>query len=141
MLLELLSKAIFFIFLCYIIDLPGKYHPVSVYLLLTGSCVGTTTDADKLQDDIDGLPKWDGVQPGHVRDDQQREEESRDLLLDPCNSTERVGGAKYRGATVARTLTWNDHITNITKKANNTRALLQRNTNSCPQSVTLPYLQ
>ena len=37
-------------------------------------------------------------------------------------------------------MTWNDHINNVTKKAKNTRAFLQRNINRCPEAIkTLCY--
>ena len=51
-----------------------------------------------------------------------------------------VKGAKYLGVTIDRTLSWNEHINNVTKKANNTRAFLQRNINICPEAIkTLCY--
>ena len=51
-----------------------------------------------------------------------------------------VKGAKYLGVTIDRTLSWNEHINNVTKKANNTRAFLQRNINRCPEAIkTLCY--
>ena len=46
-----------------------------------------------------------------------------------------VKGAKYLGVTIDRTLSWNEHINNVTKKANNTRAFLQRNINRCPEAI------
>ena len=60
-----------------------------------------------------------------------------------------VTGAKYLGVTIDRKLTWIDHIAvtidrkltwidhiaNITKKANNTRAFLQRNIISCHHAI------
>ena len=46
-----------------------------------------------------------------------------------------VKGAKYLGVTISRILSWNDHINNVTKKANNTRAFLQRNINRCPEVI------
>ena len=52
----------------------------------------------------------------------------------------KVKGAKYLGLTIDRTLSWNDHISNVTKKANNTRAFLQRNINRCSEAIkTLCY--
>ena len=46
-----------------------------------------------------------------------------------------VKGAKYLGVTIDRTLSWNDHMNNVTKKANNTRAYLQSNINRCPEAI------
>ena len=51
-----------------------------------------------------------------------------------------VKGAKYLGVTIDRTLSWNDHVNNVTKKANTTRAFLQCNINRCPEAIkTLCY--
>ena len=36
-------------------------------------------------------------------------------------------------------LTWKAHIANVTKKANNTRAFLQRNINRCPANIKETY--
>ena len=80
----------------------------------------------------------DGVESRQVRDyqhHQQKKEESSQLLLDPRESSEEVTDAKYLGVTIDRKLTWNDHIDNLTKKANNTRAFLQRNISSCPRAI------
>ena len=49
-----------------------------------------------------------------------------------AHQLKEVKGAKYLGVTIDRTLSWNDHINNVTKKANNTRAFLQRNISRCP---------
>ena len=46
-----------------------------------------------------------------------------------------VSSAKYLGVTIDSKLTWNAHIANVTKKANNTRAFLQRNINRCPVNI------
>ena len=43
--------------------------------------------------------------------------------------------AKYLGVTIHRSLNWKAHIQNITKKANSTRAFLQRNLHNCPRST------
>ncbi len=51
-----------------------------------------------------------------------------------------VKGAKYIGVTIDRTLSWNGHVNNVTQKATNTRAFLQRNINRCPEGInTLRY--
>ena len=47
----------------------------------------------------------------------------------------RVKNTKYLGVTIDHKLSWNTHIDNITKKANSTRAFLQRNTKSCPVNI------
>jgi hypothetical protein len=44
-----------------------------------------------------------------------------------------VDNAKYLGLTISKNLSWNNHVNNITKKANSTLAFLQRNIGNCPQ--------
>jgi site-specific DNA-cytosine methylase len=40
---------------------------------------------------------------------------------------------KYLGLTISENLSWNNHVNNITKKANSTLAFLRRNIRNCPQ--------
>jgi hypothetical protein len=44
-----------------------------------------------------------------------------------------VDNAKYLGLTISKNLSWNNHVNNITKKANSTLAFLRRNIQNCPQ--------
>jgi hypothetical protein len=46
---------------------------------------------------------------------------------------ELVDSAKYLGVTIHKTINWNTHIENISKKTNSTRAFIQRNLQYCPQ--------
>ena len=46
-----------------------------------------------------------------------------------------VDSAKYLGVTKHNKHSWNPHIEQITRKANNTRAFLQRNIHQCPSST------
>ena len=62
----------------------------------------------------------EGVQVRDYQNHQQKKKESSQLLLDPWESSE--GGYCMAPTTIDRKLTWDDHISNITKKANNTRA-------------------
>ena len=48
-----------------------------------------------------------------------------------------VSSGKYLGVTIDSKLTLNPHVANVTKKANNTRAFLQRNINRCPANKSL----
>ena len=48
---------------------------------------------------------------------------------------EEVELAKYLGVTIQKNLSWNIHIDQITKKANSTRAFIQRNLNHCPREM------
>ena len=46
---------------------------------------------------------------------------------------ELVDSTQCLGVTVHKTINWNTHIENISKKANSTRAFVQRNLQHCPQ--------
>jgi len=46
-----------------------------------------------------------------------------------------VLSGRYLGATLHEKLLWNEHVDNVTKKANNTLACLRRNITSCPVDV------
>jgi len=46
-----------------------------------------------------------------------------------------VPSAKYLGLTIDSKLNYNEHINNICKKANSTRAFIHRNTRNCPHQV------
>ena len=47
----------------------------------------------------------------------------------------RVETAKYLGLNINCHLSWNTHIDRVTKKANSTRAFLQRNLRGCPTNI------
>ena len=42
---------------------------------------------------------------------------------------------KYLGITISQNLSWNNHIDNVCRKANNTTAFLRRNLSSCPANI------
>ena len=46
-----------------------------------------------------------------------------------------VSHAKYLGVTIDQHLTWNEHVRQITTKANNVKSFLQQNLRSCPINV------
>ena len=50
-------------------------------------------------------------------------------------SSRLLYSAKYLGITLTNNLSWSEHITKITSKANSTRAFLQRNLSQCQRSV------
>ena len=47
----------------------------------------------------------------------------------------KVTSAKYLGVTITQNLSWKDHITKITNKANSTREFLQCNLRQCSTNV------
>ena len=119
------------LFLCYIND------------CLLYRNINATADADKLQDDIDRLQKWEAdwlmeFNPDKceiIRITNRRQKKVVSCYSIHGKALKEVTGAKYPGETINRKLTWNDHIANITKKANNTRAFLQHNISSCPLTI------
>ena len=48
---------------------------------------------------------------------------------------EKVDTAKYLGINIDKNLTWNQHIADISRKANGVKAFLQRNMNQCPEET------
>ena len=48
---------------------------------------------------------------------------------------EEVNTAKYLGVNINNKLSWNDHITSITKKAHSTLGFIQRNVSCCPKDT------
>ena len=134
------------LFLCYINDLPDQVS--STARLFADDCllyrnINATADADKLQDDIDRLQKLEAdwlmdFNPDKceiIRITNRRKKKVVSCYSIHGKALKEVTGAKYLGVTIDRKLTWNDHIANITKKANNTRTFLQHNINSCPQAI------
>ena len=47
----------------------------------------------------------------------------------------KVNSTKYLGVTIDNKLAWNQHVDNICKTTNSTRAFLQRTTNKCPRHI------
>jgi hypothetical protein len=46
---------------------------------------------------------------------------------------------KYLGITISQNLSWNNHIDNVCRKANNTTAFLRRNLSSCPANIRTKF--
>ena len=131
------------LFLCYINDLPNQVS--STVRLFADDCllyrnINTTHDAETLQEDIDKLQTWEATWLMEFNPDKCeiiRITNRRKTIFFTNYSIhehqlKEVKAAKYLGVTIDRTLSWNEHINNVTKKANNTRAFLQRNINICP---------
>ena len=139
------------LFLCYINDLPNQVS--STVRLFADDCllyrnINTTHDAETLQEDIEKLQTWEvdwlmEFNPDKceiIRITNRRKKKIVTNYSIHEHQLKEVKGAKYLGVTTDRTLSLNEHINSVTKKANNTRAFLQRNINRCPEAIkTLCY--
>ena len=133
-------------FLIFINDLP-EYVSASNVRLFADDCVlyrqiRNQEDANTLQNDLNGLQQWeaDWQMEFHPQKCQLlRVTTKRNTIK--ANYTihghvlEEVDSAKYLGLSIHKTLSWNKHIDNIAKKANSTRAFLQRNIKNCPSET------
>ena len=141
------------LFLLYINDLPDAVSEGSTTRLFADDCalyrdIKTTEDDRKLQDDLEQLQKWerDWLMEFHPKKCQVTNITSkRNIISHKYNihghTLEVVDSAKYLGLSIHKSLKWNDHINQVTKKANSTLAFLRRNPHHCPRPTkSLCYL-
>ena len=134
------------LFLCYINDLPSCVS--STPHLFADDChlyrrINSPADAVILQQDLDRLQKWEAdwlMQFNPDKCEVIRITNRRGRRIDSDYTIHgtvlrEVSSAKYLGVTIDSKLTWNAHVANVTKKANNTQAFLQRNINRCPANI------
>ena len=113
------------------------------YSLTTVPCIGILRPPkmpEKLQDDLEQLQKWerDWLMEFHAKKCQVTNITSkRNIISHKYNihghTLEVVDSAKYLGLNIHKSLKWNDHINQVTKKANSTLAFLRRNLHHCPR--------
>ena len=121
------------------------FHP---WRLFADDCllyrrINSPADAVILQQDLDRLQKWEAdwlIQFNPDKCEVIRITNRRGRRIDSDYTIHgtvlrEVSSAKYLGVTIDSKLTWNAHVANVTKKANNTRAFLQRNINRCPANI------
>ena len=135
------------LFLLYINDLPNYLANNSSVRLFADDCVLYRTindreDAKLLQEDLEALQEWekDWLMEFHPQKCQILHiTNKRQALRQPYNIhghiLEEVESAKYLGVNIHHKLNWNTHINQVVKKANNTRAFLQRNIYQCPRKT------
>ena len=120
--------------------------PPQAYLRMTASSTGVLThsaDAVILQQDLDRLQKWEADWLMQFKPDKcvvMRITNRRGRRIDSDYTIHgtvlrEISSAKYLGVNIDSKLTWNAHIANVTKKANNILAFLQRNINTCPANI------
>jgi hypothetical protein len=100
----------------------------------------TEADATKLQEDIDALQNWESTWQLSFNPDKcevLRITNKRNKIMANYyihgQQLQVVDNAKYLGLTISKNLSWNNHVNNITKKANSTLAFIRRNIRNCPQ--------
>jgi myo-inositol-hexaphosphate 3-phosphohydrolase len=109
--------------------------------------IRSTRDEETLQSDLQKLGEWERkwqmeFHPGKCQVlsiTRNRRVIKYDYTLHG-NKLEHVSTAKYLGITLSHDLRWNQHITNITNKANRTLGFLRRNLQiNHPQLKTTAY--
>ena len=141
------------LFLLFINDLPEYLSADTTARLFADDCllyrsIRSEADSAQLQEDINSLERWEAdwlmdfnpqkCQVLHVSN-------KRKPIIAPYvihgHTLKDADTAKYLGVHLHKKLSWNHHIDQISKKANSTRAFLQRNIRSCPRKVkVLCYL-
>ena len=135
------------LFLLYINDLPDYIVNGSSVRLFADDCVlyrriNRPEDAILLQEDLEALQEWekDWLMEFHPQKCQilhitNKRQPIRQPYKIHGHILEEVESAKYLGVNIHNKLSWNTHINQVVKKANNTRAFLQRNIYQCPRKT------
>ena len=126
-------------FLFYINDIPDNIQS-TVRLFADDTILYMTVkseqDAEQLQKDIEQLECWEDLWQMDFHPEKcqvisvtrNRKIKHYDYTLHN-HKLQHTDHAKYLGITITKDLRWNQHINNITRKANNTLAFLKRNIN------------
>ena len=125
------------LFLIYINDLPNNLKS-TVLLFADDTIIYMTisngTDATALQQDLDTLAKWEetGQMEFHPQKcsvlhiTRSRNPKYKQYTLHG-HILVKADNAKYLGVVINKTLSWNNHINDVTKKANASLGFLRRN--------------
>ena len=135
------------LFLLYINDLPESISPGSdTGLYADDSALSTemtsARDVKTLQEDLDRLQDWERkwlmeFNPGKCQAMRvtNKQNPGKPEYTIHGQQLEAVTHAKYLGVTITKDLKWSRHITETTRKADNTRAFLARNIKGCKQET------
>jgi hypothetical protein len=135
------------LFLLFINDLPERVSEGTQVRLFADDCalyrkITTPANCQILQRDLDSLQEWekDWMMSFHPSKCQVLNvTRRRTKIVSPYTihghtlSVEKT--VKYLGVNINEKLSWNDHISQVTKKAHNTISFLQRNTSNCPRDT------
>jgi hypothetical protein len=131
------------LFLVFINDLPDCV--VSDVRLFADDCllyrtIKSQTDADMLQNDLTCLQEWESKWLMSFNPDKceviRVTNKTKNVINAEYtirkNTLRTVDQAKYLGVTIHKNLSWKPHVSNISKKANDTQSFIQRNPRKCP---------
>ena len=97
---------------------------------------------EDFQNDLDNLQLWEKdwlMQFNPDKCEVLRITNKRNIIDVKCTIhgtiLELTKKAKYLGLTFTTNLSWSDHISNISKKANSTRGFIQRNLRTAPRNI------
>ena len=133
------------LFLLYINDLPEKVTSTARLFAddsLLYRIIRTSKDSEALQADLDNLQQWEkdwqmSFNPSkcetlHIT--RRKAPIKTRYKIHKEDLTEAKSG-RYLGVSISDNLSWNAHVDQTTKKANNSLAFLRRNLTSCPQDI------
>ena len=133
------------LFLCYINDITsGISSAIKLYAddVLIYRVVNCTDDCKMLQRDLDTLQTWAhkwNMSFNSAKCEFLQVSNKQSILSFPYTiqntSIREVTQAKYLGVTLNNKLTWSNHISNITNKANSVYGFLRRNFSNCTTKI------
>ena len=133
------------LFLCFINDLPDQIKcKVKLYAddVLIYTTINTVEDCHRLQSDLITLEQWASkwnmvFNPTKCEFLRVTNKTNRILMqyIIQGQVIQEVTSAKYLGITIDQHLTWNNHVKQVTNKANRIKCFLQRNLKHCPRNI------
>lgn len=134
------------LFLVFINDLPSKVKSSSVRLFaddcILYKSIHNPEDGDSLQADLDSLQEWEKTWLMSFHPDKcqlLRVTNKRTIIPNEYTihgkTLQQVDQAKYLGINIQSKISWSSHVASTARKADGTRAFLQRNMRTCPKPI------